>query len=85
MFHTGGDCAACQPLLFPPPTKVKRRTFLVSMDVTSLYTNIPQEEGIITVCNAYGKFYKDNPPIPTHYLREMLRPSSDAELFMSRT
>ena len=73
MFHTGGDCAACQPLLFPPPTKVKRRTFLVSMDVTSLYTNIPQEEGIITVCNAYGKFYKDNPPIPTHYLREMLR------------
>ena len=42
------------------------------MDVTSLYTNILQEEGIITVCNAYRKFYKDNPPIPTHYLREML-------------
>ena len=56
---------------FIEKTKVKRRTFLVSMDVTSLYTNIPQEEGIITVCNAYGKFYKDNPPIPTHYLREM--------------
>ena len=57
---------------FIEKTKVKRRTFLVSMDVTSLYTNIPQEEGIITVCNAYRKFYKDNPPIPTHYLREML-------------
>ena len=26
---------------------------MVSMDVTSLYTNIPQEEGIKTVCEAY--------------------------------
>ena len=43
------------------------------MDVTSLYTNIPQNEGIDTVCKAYDNFYKDNPPIPTHYLREMLR------------
>ena len=58
---------------FIEKTKVKRRTFLVSMDVTSLYTNIPHEEGIITVCTAYNKFYKNNPPIPTHYLREMLR------------
>ena len=54
-------------------TKVKKRTFLVSMDVTSLYTNIPQNEGIEIVCKAYENFYKDNPPIPTHYLREMLR------------
>ena len=28
-------------------TKVKKRTFLVSMDVTSLYTNTPQNEGIL--------------------------------------
>ena len=42
------------------------------MDVTSLYTNIPQEEGINTVCNAYEKFYKHNIPIPTHYVREIL-------------
>ena len=47
-------------------TKVKKRTFLVSMDVTSLYTNIPQNEGIEIVCKAYENFYKDNPPIPTH-------------------
>ena len=43
------------------------------MDVTSLYTNIPQNEGIEVVYKAYENFYKDNPPIPSHYLREMLR------------
>ena len=43
------------------------------MDVTSLYTNIPQEEGITTVCNAYETFYKNNPPIPTRFIREMLQ------------
>ena len=37
-------------------------TTLVSMDVTSLYTNIPQEEGINTVCEAYEEFYQGNPP-----------------------
>ena len=52
---------------------MKKRTFLVSMDVTSLYTNIPQNEGIEVVCKTYENFYKDNPPIPTHYLWEMLR------------
>ena len=52
---------------------MKKRTFLVSMDVTSLYTNILQNEGIEVVCKTYENFYKDNPPIPTHYLREMLR------------
>ena len=43
----------------------------MSMDVTSLYTNIPQEEGITTVCRAYDTFHNNNPPIPTNYLREM--------------
>ena len=42
------------------------------MDVTSLYTNIPQEEGINTVCEAYEECYQGNPPIPTRYLRKML-------------
>ena len=41
------------------------------MDVTSLYTNIPQEEGTI-VCNAYENFHAKNPPIATNFLREML-------------
>ena len=43
------------------------------MDVTSLYTNIPENEGIEVVCKTYENFYKDNPPIPTYYLREILR------------
>ena len=54
-------------------TKVKNRTFLVSMDVTSLYTNISQNQGIGTVCKAYDNFLLNSPPIPTHYLREMPR------------
>ena len=46
---------------------------LVSMDVTSLYTNIPQEEGIDTVCRAYEIFYRNEPPIPTQLLKRALR------------
>ena len=46
---------------------------LVSMDVTSLYTNIPQEEGINTVCKAYEAFYKNNMPSPTNSLIGLLR------------
>ena len=42
------------------------------MDVSSLYTNIPQEEGTDIVCKTYEKFHNHNPPIPTRYLREML-------------
>jgi len=42
------------------------------MDVTSLYTTIPHEEGIATVCTAYHEFHRNNPPIPTKYLRKML-------------
>ena len=46
---------------------------LVSMHVSSsLYTNIPQEEGISSVYQAYQDFYDNKPPIPVGYLREML-------------
>ena len=58
---------------FVEGTRVPQNAVLVSMDVTSLYTNIPQEEGITTICHAYDTFYTATPPIPTHYLREMLR------------
>ena len=52
--------------------KLPSSAILVSMDVTSLYTNIPQREGITTVCNAYEEFHQGNPPVPTGFLREML-------------
>ena len=53
-------------------TRVPHNAILVSMDVTSLYTNIPQEEGIQTVCNAYESFYEGEFPIPTQYLKRAL-------------
>ena len=60
-------------LNFIEKTRVAKDTILVSMDVTSLYTNIPQEEGIAIVCRAYETFYVNKLPIPTHFLRELLR------------
>ena len=57
---------------FIEKTKIGQDTILVSMDVSSLYTNIPQEEGTDIVCKTYEKFHNHNPPIPTRYLREML-------------
>ena len=47
-------------------------TILASMDVTSLYTNIPQVEEITTVCKAYEDVYKKRLPIPAKFLRRML-------------
>ena len=54
-------------LNFIEKTKVAKETILVSMDVTSLYTNIPQEERISVVCKTYKL------PNPSHFLGEMLR------------
>ena len=55
-------------LNFIEKTKVAKDTILVSMDVTSLYTNIPQVEGIKIVCRAYETFYRNELPFPTHFL-----------------
>ena len=57
---------------FIEKTKIGQDTILVAMVVFSLYTYIPQEEGIEIVCNAYETFHSNDPSIPTHYLREML-------------
>ena len=57
---------------FIEKTKLPKKAILASMDVTSLYTNIPQEEGITTVCKAYEDFYQNHLPIPTKFLRQML-------------
>ena len=54
-------------------TKVPADVILVSMDITSLYPNILQEEGIDMVCRAYEIFYRNEPPIPTQLLKRALR------------
>ena len=58
---------------FIESTEVPKHTIIVSMYVTSLYTNIPQKEGIKTICKAYVTHYKDKPPIPTQSLERALR------------
>ena len=58
---------------FIEKTKVKKRIFLASMDVASLYANIPQEEGNDIRCTTHDDFLKNSPPIPTKYLPELLR------------
>ena len=57
---------------FIEKTRVVENAILVSMDVTSLYTNIPQEEGITIICKAYETFYQNKPPIPSQYLADLL-------------
>ena len=57
---------------FIEKTRIPENAILVSMDVTSLYTNIPQEEGIETVCEAYESYYEGESPIPTQYLKRAL-------------
>ena len=59
-------------LNFIEKTKLPKSTILASMDVTSLYTKIPQEKGITTVSEAYKEFSQEHSPIPTRNLREML-------------
>ena len=58
---------------FTEREKLPDNTLLVAMDVTCLYTNILQEQGMQIVCAAYDKFYINNPPIPTRCLRKILR------------
>ena len=53
-------------------TKVPSNAILIKTDATSLYTNIPQEEGITLVCQACETFHDKNPLTATHYLRQML-------------
>ena len=57
---------------FIEQTKLHKNTIIVSRDVTSLHTNIPHEEGINIVCHTYETSHKNNPPIPTTYLKRML-------------
>ena len=51
---------------FIEKTRVVENAILVSMDVTSLYTNIPQEEAITIICKAYETFFQTNLQYPAN-------------------
>ena len=46
---------------------------LATLDVCSLYTNIPQEEGINVICHYYDEHYQSEAPIPTQTLGDLMR------------
>ena len=53
-------------LNFIDSTKLPKNTVLVSMDVISLYTNIPHEEGVATVYHGIGSFLWRQSPYTHH-------------------
>ena len=53
-------------------TKIQPRYNFSINDGSSLYTNVPQEEGTNIVCKAHEEFHNYNPGIPTRFLRQML-------------
>ena len=54
-------------------TRLPDNAILVSLDVCSLYTNIPQEVGINVVCQYFEKHYQSKQPIPAIHLGELMR------------
>ena len=60
-------------IYFIENTPLPDNATLVSLDVCSLYTNIPQEEGIHVVCQYYEEHYQSKQPIPATHLGELMR------------
>jgi len=54
-------------------TIIPDKAILATLDVCSLYTNIPQEEGITVICQYYEEHYQTKPPIRTSTLGELMR------------
>ena len=64
-------------------TQIPDNVVLSTLDVSSLYTNIPQEEGIDVVCRYYEDHYEQKLPIPTSDLRELIRLILEENSFIS--
>ncbi|XP_068692864.1 uncharacterized protein [Montipora foliosa] len=54
-------------------TPIPDNAIIASLDACSLYTNIPQEEGIKVVCQYYNDHYQPNPPIPTSTFGDLMK------------
>ena len=54
-------------------TPIPDNAIIAILDVCSLYTNIPQEEGIKVVWKYYNDHYQPNPPIPTSTLGDLMK------------
>ena len=54
-------------------TQIPDNVVLATIDVSSLRTNIPQEEEIDVVCRSHHDDYEQKLPIPTKDLREFVR------------
>ena len=70
---------------FIEKTEVSQNTILVSMDVTSLYTNTPQDEGVTILREAYDKYHNNSPPIPSHHLKNKYSASYSKKIRSSST
>ena len=62
-------------------TQIPDNLILATLDVSSLNTNIPQEEGIDIVCRYYEDHCEQKLPIPTNDLRELMRPILEENSF----
>ena len=58
--------------IFEIHTSIPPNSWLVTLDVKSLYTNIPQEEGIEACLEAIRNYYGDTPPLHTSYIKQMM-------------
>ena len=52
--------------------EIPNNAILVTLDVKSLYTNIPHNEGINLCLSAIQNYYQGNTPLPIQHLKQML-------------